>query len=119
MTKLLPSLAIALALTAGVAAPALANDSFDSFDASYQLQRLNDAGINAVDVAEDTSSTMRANIKLDDGSQVFQYYNQDNLQPIGQAGGAATRVLTKLDVQRSAPTAGTPQSLVWQGDGSF
>lgn len=119
MTKLLPSLALALALSAGVAAPALASDSFDSFDPSYQLQRLQDAGINAVDVAEDTSSTMRVTVRLDDGSQVFQFYNQDNLQQIGQAGGDANRVLSKLDVQRSAPAAGVPQSLVWQGDGSF
>lgn len=102
MNKLITSAFVAFALTAGIAAPAFASD-FGSFDASYQLQRLQDAGINAVDAAEDTSSTMRVTVKLDDGSQVFAFYNQDDLQQIGQSGGAATRVLSNLDVSRTAP----------------
>ena len=103
MTNLLKTAFVALALSAGAAAPVLASDSFDSFDAGYQLQRLHDVGVNAVDVAEDTSSTMRATIKLDDGSTAYAYYNVDSLQQINKTGAAATQVLSKLDVSRTAP----------------
>ena len=59
MTKLLPSLALVLVASAGLALPAVAeSDSFDSFDSSYQLIRLRDAGVNAVAAAENTSDTM-------------------------------------------------------------
>jgi murein tripeptide amidase MpaA len=103
MTNFLKTGIVALALAAGAVAPVLASDNFDSFDASYQLQRLHDVGVNATDVAEDTSSTMRATVKLDDGSTAFAYFNRDDLQQINKSGAATTKVLTNVDVARSAP----------------
>src|SRR5690606_33906396 len=63
MTKLLPSLALVLLASAGVAAPALATD-FGSFDAGYELTRLQDQGINAVDVSEAPGDQLRATVRL-------------------------------------------------------
>ncbi len=103
MTNFLKTGFVALALVAGAAAPVLASDNFGSFDEAYQLQRLQDVGVNATAVAEDTSSTMRATVKLDDGSTAFAYYTIDNLQQINTSGAAPTKVLTKLDVSRAAP----------------
>ncbi|WP_395813001.1 hypothetical protein [Devosia sp.] len=103
MTNFLKTGFVALALVAGAAAPVLASDTFGSFDAAQQLQRLHDVGVNATDVAEDTSTTMRATVKLEDGSTTFAYYNVDNLQQINTSGAAATKVLSKLDVSRTAP----------------
>lgn len=106
MTKLLPSIAIALALTAGVVAPVMASDSLTSSDSSFNseliLQSLRDKGVNAVDVAQQFSGRVKATVLLDNGQEAIQYFDQDSLQQIGGAADA-TRVLTKLDVQRTAP----------------
>jgi pyruvate dehydrogenase complex dehydrogenase (E1) component len=103
MTNFLKTGFVALALVAGAAAPVLASDTFGSFDAARQLQRLHEVGVNATDVAEDTSSTMRATVKLDDGSTAFAYFDVDSLQQVNKSGAAATKVLSKLDVSRTAP----------------
>jgi hypothetical protein len=108
MTKLLPSLALALLATTGLALPAVAeSDSMDSFDSSYQLIRLRDAGVNAVSASEDTSDTMRVTIAQDDGSKATVLFDIDSLQPLrgsyddevtGSIGRAGS-----VDVQHSAP----------------
>lgn len=83
MTKLLPSLALALVASVGVALPALAeSDSFDSFNSSYQLIRLHDAGVNAVSATEDTSGRMNVTIAEADGSKSTILYDIDSLTPI-------------------------------------
>ena len=108
MIKLLPSIAIALALTAGVAAPVMAaSDSLTSSDSSFNseliLQSLRDRGVDAVDVTEQFSGRVKATVRLGNGQETIQYFDQDSLQQIGGSAEKATRVLTKLDVQRSAP----------------
>ena len=108
MTKLIPAALLAVALVAGAAAPSMAasltasNTSYESFDSAYQLQRLRDAGINAVAVAEDTADTMRATVVLDNGEQAFAFYDQDSLNQLGVKQDGA-RVLSKLDVREAAP----------------
>jgi hypothetical protein len=113
MTKLLPSLVLAVALIGGAAAPALASSltSSDggSFDASYQLYRLQGAGVPAVAVAEDNADTMRVTIRLDDGSQVFTFFDIDSLQQKGGQTGA--RVLSQVDAGQKAPLAISRDSL--------
>lgn len=107
MNKLLPSLVLAVALVGGAAAPSMAasltSSDSNGFDASYQLYRLQDAGVPAVAVAEDTADTMRVTVKLDNGGQAFEYFDIDTLQQKGPHAGA-TRVLSKLDVgQKTGP----------------
>ena len=108
MTKLLPSIAIALALSAGVVAPVMAaSESLTSSDSSFNseiiLQSIRDKGVNVVNVAEDFSGRVKATVRLDNGQEAIQYFDQDSLQQIGGAAGEATRVLTRLDVQRTTP----------------
>lgn len=109
MTKLLPSLALVLLASVGVAAPALADDDFSSFDAGYQLTRLQDQGINAVDVSEAPGDQLRATVKLSDGSTAFEFYDAATLNLIksSQAGSEVTgsiRPAAKATVQHSAPS---------------
>lgn len=108
MTKLLPSLALVLLASAGVAAPAFADDDFSSFDAGYQLTRLHDQGVNAIDVSEAPGDQLRATVKLSDGSTAFEFYDAATLNLIGssQAGSEVTgsiRPAGKATVQHSAP----------------
>lgn len=108
MTKLLPSLALVLLASAGVAAPAMATD-FGSFDAGYELARLQDQGINAVDVAEAPGDQLRATVRLSDGSTAFEFYDAATLNRIAssQAGSEVTgsiRPAGSATVQHSAPT---------------
>lgn len=109
MTKLLPSLALVLLASVGVAAPAFAGDDFSSFDAGYQLTRLQDQGINAVDVSEAPSDQLRATVKLSDGSTAFEFYDAATLNLIrsSQAGSEVTGSIApagKPVVHHSAPT---------------
>lgn len=107
MTKLLPSLALALIASVGLALPAAAeSDSFDSFDSSYQLIRLRDAGVNAVTASEDTSSTMRVTIDQGDGSKITALYDIDSLQPLRGSQDEVTGSISRagsVNVQHSAP----------------
>jgi hypothetical protein len=104
MTKLLPSLALALVASVGVAVPAFAeSDSFDSFDASYQLLRLKDAGVNAIAASEDTSDTMRVTLE---GSNATVLYDIDSLTPLRNGQDEVTgsiRPAGSAKVQYSAP----------------
>ena len=102
MTKLLPSFALVLVASAGLALPALAeSDSLDSFDSSYQLLRLRDAGVNAVSASENTSGTMQVTIAQDDGSRATVIYNIDSLKPVRagsydyEATGSVSPVVTR------------------------
>ena len=119
MTKLLPSLALALVVTSGLAAPAFAagesltSGSTSGFDADYALQALHDKGVNVVDVTEDWNGQIRATVALDDGSRVTQYFTE-SFQPIVRKSGN-TRVMSKLDTGR-APLAVSVNSLTYQGD---
>jgi hypothetical protein len=108
MTKLLPFLALALLATTGLALPAVAeSDSMDSFDSSYQLIRLRDAGVNAVSASEDTSDTMRVTIANGDGGKATVLYDIDSLQPVrGSYDNEATGSISRagsVNVQHSAP----------------
>jgi hypothetical protein len=96
MTKLLPTLALVLLASAGVAAPVLADDDFSSFDAGYQLTRLQDQGINAVDVSEAPGDQLRATVKLADGSTAFEFYDAASLNLIksSQDGAEVTGSIT-------------------------
>ena len=118
MTKLLPSLALALLASTGLALPALAeSSSFDSFDSSYQLLRLKDAGVNAVSASEDTTGTMRVTLS---GSNASVIYDIDSLTPVRGAGDEVTgsiRQAGSAKVQYSAPAVSL-DSLTYQGDGS-
>jgi hypothetical protein len=108
MTKLLPSLALVLLASAGVAAPVLADDNFSSFDEGYQLTRLQDQGINAIDVSEAPSDQLRATVKLADGSTAFEFYDAATLRLIksSQDGSEVTGSITpagKAAVVHSSP----------------
>jgi hypothetical protein len=105
MTKLLPSLALALITSVGLALPAAAeSESFDSFNAGYQLIRLRDAGVNAVAASENTSDTMRVTIAQGDGSQTSVLYSIDSLRPVRSGVDyEATGSIGAVNVQRSAP----------------
>ena len=108
MTKLLFSLALAFLASTAVAVPAMAeSDSFDSFDSSYQLIRLRDAGVNATAVNENNSDTMTVTVANADGSKSNVLYNIDLLQPVGgsydnEATGSIKRA-GSVNVERSAP----------------
>ena len=107
MTKLLPSLALALVASVGLALPAAAeSDSFDSFDSSYQLIRLRDAGVKAVAASEDSSNTMRVTIEQGDGSKTTALYDIDSLQPLRGSQDEVTGSISRagsVNVQHSAP----------------
>jgi len=106
MTKLLSSLALALLASTAVAVPAMAeSDSFDSFDSSYQLIRLRDAGVNATAVNENNSDTMTVTVANTDGSKSTVLYNIDLLQPVGGSydNEATGSIGARANVQRSAP----------------
>lgn len=118
MTKLLPSLALVLLASTGLALPAVAeSDSFNSFNESYQLIRLRDAGVSATAAYENTSGTMRVTLK---GSNASVIYDIDSLQPLNGAGGEEVTGSIKAArpaVQHSAPVVST-DSLLYEGDGS-
>ena len=120
MTKLLPSLALVLVASTGLALPAIAEDSFGSFDPSYQVLRLRDAGVNAVAGSENTSDTMRVTIAQGDGNQTWVLYDIDSLKPVGGSyDNEATGSIGKATVHYDRAPAGVPESLNYEGDGSF
>jgi hypothetical protein len=90
------SIALAALLVAGaVSAPALASDS--SFDNDWYVTQLQQRGVNAIEVYEGAPGEVRAVVKTADGKQIFQYFNDETLAPIGSNTGTNTRVMTKLD----------------------
>ncbi|MBK8084705.1 MAG: hypothetical protein IPK28_13320 [Devosia sp.] len=107
----LSSLALALMIAGGVAAPALAADS-GGFDSSWYVTQLQYKGINAVDANDGWNGNFRATVELADGSQVFQYFDRDSLQPVNASKGGNTRVLSRLDTGRTAAPASTDSLLI-------
>jgi hypothetical protein len=103
------SLALAALLLAGaVSAPALALANDDSaFDNDWYDTQLQHKGVNAIAAYEGAPGEIRAVVQTADG-QVFQYFDDETLAPIGTNAVATqprTRVLSKLDV--GAPKAPT------------
>lgn len=104
------TIALAALLVAGaVSAPALASDS--SFDNDWYVTQLQQRGINAVEVYEGAPGEVRAVVKTADGKQIFQYFNDETLAPIGAAGNN-TRVMTRLDTGAKADTGPQPSLLI-------
>jgi len=103
-------IALALLVVGGLAAPVLAADS--SFDSDWYVTQLQQRGIEAVAANEDGDNTLRATVVLADGSQVFQYYYSDTLQPVSASKGGNTRVLSKLDTGATSAPASTDSLLV-------
>lgn len=102
----------ALLVAGGLSAPAFADSSFDD---AYYLTQLQQRGINATAVYEGANDTIRADVKLADGSTQFQYFYQDTLAPVKASSGADTRVLSKVDTGvRVAPVV--TDSLLYTGD---
>jgi hypothetical protein len=86
----------ALLIAGGLAAPVLANDD-SNFDAGYLLTQLNQSGVEAVAIEPTWNGQVRATVKLADGSEQFQYFYEDTLQPVVAPRGNI-RVLSDLDV---------------------
>jgi hypothetical protein len=61
------------------------------------VTQLQQRGINAVDVFENSENVIRAEVKLADGSTQFQYFYEDTLAPVKASVQGNTRVLSKLD----------------------
>lgn len=95
------SLALAALLLAGaVSAPVLASDD-SNFDNDWYVTQLQQKGIDAVAAYEGAPGEIRAVVQTANG-QIFQYFDEDTLAPIGGNSGNNTRVLTKLDVGTKA-----------------
>ena len=106
----------ALLLVGGLSVPAFAASEDSSFDNDFLTTQLQQKGINAVDVYENGNNVIRAEVKLADGSTVFQYFYEDTLTPVKASGGADTRVLSRVDTGvRHAPAS--TNSLLDDGDG--
>ena len=99
------SIALAAVLLAGLAAPAFAASEDSTFDSDFLLTALQQKGINAVAVYENSDNLIRATVKTADGNEIFQYFYQDTLQPVKSGADAGqTRVLSKVDTGvRHAP----------------
>ena len=87
----------ALLLVGGLSVPAFAASDDSGFDSDYLVTQLQQRGINAVDVFENSDNVIRAEVKLADGSTTFQYFYQDTLAPVKASVQGNTRVLSKLD----------------------
>lgn len=90
------SIALAALLIAGaVSAPVLASDS--SFDNDWYVTQLQQKGVNAIRAYEGAPGEIRAVVQTADGKQIFQYFNDETLAPIGANPGTNSRVMSKLD----------------------
>jgi len=76
------------------------NNGDDDFDASFQLQRLRDAGVDAVAVADDGDNRLRVTVRLADGSEDFVVYDEDSLRPLDDE--------VTGSIRRSRPAIGYP-----------
>ena len=83
------AIALAAVLVAGLVAPSFAaSNSYTTdsdFDADYILTQLQQNGVDASAVFPNGSDRVRAVVNLTDGSQVFQYFDEDTLRPVGSA----------------------------------
>ncbi len=93
------AIALAAVIVAGLVAPSFAasnNYTTDSdFDADYILTQLQQKGIDATAVFPNGSDRVRAVVQLSDGSETFQYYDEETLAPVHTSGSNA--VLTSID----------------------
>lgn len=104
-------IALALLVVGGLAAPVLAADD-PSFDGDWYVTQLQQRGIDAVAADEGWNGNFRATVQLADGTQVFQLFDEDTLQPVAASRGSNTRVLSKLDTNVTAAPAVTDSLLV-------
>lgn len=105
------SLALAALLLAGaVSAPVLASDS--SFDNDWYVTQLQQKGVNAIAAYEGAPGEVRAVVQTADGKQIFQYFNDETLAPIGANTGTNSRVMTKLDTGAKAQGPQNNESLL-------
>ena len=102
----------AVLLVGGLSVPAFAASEDSSFDSDYLVTQLQQRGINAVDVYENSDNVIRAEVKLADGSTTFQYFYQDTLAPVKASVQGNTRVLSKLDTGVNAAPASSDSLLV-------
>lgn len=94
----------ALLVVGGLSVPAFAASEDSSFDSDFLVTQLNQKGIAATDVYENTDNVIRAVVKQADGSSTFEYFYKDTLTPVKASVGGNTRVLSKLDTgARKAP----------------
>ena len=81
------AIALAAVIVAGLVAPSFAaSNSYTTdsdFDADFILTQLQQNGIDATAVFPNGSDRVRAVVNLGDGSQVFQYFDEDTLRPVG------------------------------------
>lgn len=105
----------ALLLVGGLSVPAFAASDDSSFDSDYLVTQLQQKGVDAVDVFENSDNVIRAEVKLADGSTTFQYFYQDTLTPVNAAAQSNTRVLSRLDTGVRAPAIDN-NSLTYDGD---
>jgi hypothetical protein len=93
------AIALAAVIVAGLVAPSFAasnNYSTDSsFDADYILTQLQQKGVNASAVFPNGSDRVRAVVTLADGTDIFQYFDEETLRPVTT--GVSNAVLTSLD----------------------
>ncbi len=102
---------LAAIVVAGAAAPAFA-ESLSDFDKDHLIAGLRDRGVVALEVYENGDNRIRAVVQTADGSQVFQYFYEDTLNPVVSSHGQ-TRVLTERSVSdRGVPQQNPPQSLL-------
>ena len=99
------SIALAAVLLAGLAAPAFAASEDSKFDSDFLITALQQKGINAVAVHENSDNLIRVTVRTAGGNDIFQYFYQDTLQPVKSGADAGqTRVLSKVDTGvRHAP----------------
>ena len=94
----------ALLVVGGLSVPAFAASEDSSFDSDFLLTQLNQKGIPATDVYENTDNVIRAVVKQADGSSTFQYFYKDTLTPVKGTAQGNTRVLSKVDTgAKNAP----------------
>lgn len=102
----------AVLLVGGLSVPAFAASDDSSFDSDFLVTQLQQKGINAVDVYENSDNVIRAEVKLADGSTTFQYFYEDTLTPVNAPAQGNTRVLSKLDTGVKAAPASSDSLLV-------
>jgi len=105
----------AVLLVGGLSVPAFAASDDSSFDSDFLVTQLQQKGINAVNVYENSDNVIRAEVKLADGSTSYLLFYEDTLAPVKASAQGNTRVLSKLDVGGNR-TPVDNNSLTYDGD---
>jgi hypothetical protein len=121
MNKLFSTLAFALVASASLAGPGMAqsttNDSdSDDFDASFQLQRLRDAGIAAVAVTDGGDNLLRVTVSQADGGQGFVLYDEDTLELLDDEATGSIQARRPAIVDRPPESLTHDADMVGHGD---